>query len=76
MTNGGYILSSFIGGAISGAIGAGVSQDSDSPILKGAIVTGLINAALGAIIVTAASPPKQLTPGVTGVGHLSSRAFP
>lgn len=67
MTNGGYILSSFISGAIGGAIGAGVSEGSDSPILKGAVVTGLISAALGAIVVAVAeNPPKQVgTSGYT-----------
>lgn len=66
MTTGGFLLSNFIGGAIGGAIGAGVSQDSNSPILKGAIVTGLVSVALGAVtIVLAESMPKQI--GVSGL---------
>lgn len=71
MTNGGYILSNFVGGAIGGAIGAGVSQDSDSPILKGAVVTGLISAALGAAVIALSSAPTPKI-GVTGVGALRS----
>jgi hypothetical protein len=69
MTNGGYILSNFVGGAIGGAIGAGVSQDSDSPILKGAVVTGLISAALGAVFVAVASAPAPKI-GTSGLGQL------
>lgn len=70
MTTGGYFLSNFISGAIGGAIGAGVSQDAESPVLKGAVVTGLISAALGAVVLALASEPKQV--GVTGVGELRS----
>jgi hypothetical protein len=69
MTNGGYILSNLISGALGGAIGAGVSQDSDSPILKGAIVTGLISAALGAVFVAGASAPAPKI-GTSGLGEL------
>lgn len=69
MTNGGYILSNFIGGAIGGGIGAAVSEGSDSPILKGAVVTGLISAALGAVFVAVASAPAPKI-GTSGVGEL------
>ena len=69
MTNGGYILSNFVGGAIGGAIGAGVSEGSDSPILKGAVVTGLISAALGAVVVALSSTPTPKI-GVTGVSGI------
>ncbi len=65
MTTGGYLLSNFFGGAIGGAIGAGVSQDSDHPVLKGAVVTGLISMAVGAVLIAASAPEKQV-----GVGSL------
>lgn len=70
MTNGGFILSNFISGAIGGGIGAAVSEGSDSPILKGAVVTGLVSAALGAVLIAVSDygAPKQI--GVTGVSGI------
>lgn len=61
---GGYIAANLIGGAIAGAIGAGVSQDSGHPIVKGAIITGLISAGLAAVLV-ATSDSSQI--GVSGL---------
>ena len=58
---GGYLLANFISGAIAGAIGAGVSENSSSPILKGAIVTGLISTGMSAVLIALA--PKQVTSG-------------
>ena len=63
MTNAGYIISNVIGGMIAGAIGAGVSQDADHPILKGAIVTGLVTGALGAVLIATTPEPKQVGTG-------------
>lgn len=72
---GGYLVSNFIGAAISGAIGAGVSQDSNHPMLKGAIVSGLISTAFGvvtsAIFLAGAEAQKQV-----GVSGLHNPRFP
>ena len=60
MTNGGYIFWSVIGGAIAGGIGAGVSENSDSPILKGALVVGLLNGVTSAFFASGVTAQKQL----------------
>ncbi len=74
MTTGGYLLTNFVGAAISGAIGAGVSQDSNHPVIKGAVVTGLISAGIAAVFLAGATAaPAQ----VGTSGHLPSmRGFP
>ena len=75
MTTGGYLLTNFVGAAISGAIGAGVSQDAKHPVIKGAIVTGLISAGIAAVFLAGATADKQV--GTSGVGHLPlQRGFP
>lgn len=72
MTPGGYLFVNFTGAALSGAIGAAVSQDSNHPVIKGAVVTGLISAGLAAILMAATSPEQVGTSG-----HLPSlRGFP
>ena len=69
MTTGGYILTSAIGGLISGAIGAAVANSSDSfPVLKGALVVGALDAVLAAAIAAGAAEQKQV--GTSGVGEL------
>ena len=74
MTTGGYLLSNFVGAAISGAIGAAVSQDSNHPVIRGAVVTGLISTGIAAVFLAGATvAPKQ----VGTSGHLPSlRGFP
>lgn len=75
MTTGGYLLSNFVGAAISGAIGASVSQSSNHPVIRGAVVTGLISAGIAAVFLAAADP--HLVGTTSGVGHLpSTRGFP
>lgn len=79
MTGGGAILTSVIGGAISGGIGAAAARNSDSPILKGAIVAGLVNGAITGVFVLASyNTQQQLKTGTAGVGlHLLSQpGFP
>jgi hypothetical protein len=71
MTSGGYILSSVIGGMVAGGIGAAASQNSDNPILKGALVAGLIDGALTAVLIAVSSVPAP-TLGTSGVGALRS----
>jgi Na+-driven multidrug efflux pump len=62
-----YVIASGVGGMISGAIGAAVASSSDShPVLKGALVVGALNAALGAFLV-AVQRPDQL--GLKGAFH-------
>lgn len=74
MTVGTYLLSSFLGGAIGGAIGAAAGKDADHPVIKGAIVNGLISTGVGLLLMPVAiSAPKQ----VGTSGHLPSlRGFP
>ncbi len=74
MTTGGYLLTNFVGAAISGAIGAGVSQNSNHPVIRGAVVTGLISAGIAAVFLAGSTvAPKQ----VGTSGHLPSmRGFP
>lgn len=69
MTNAGYLMSNLVGGAVAGAIGAGVSQNADYPVLKGAVITGLVTAALSAVMIAVAdSAPKQI--GVNGLSNV------
>lgn len=73
MTTGGYLLSNFVGAALSGAIGAAASQDSNHPAIKGAIVSGLISAGIAAVFLAGSTAPKQ----VGTSGHLPTlRGFP
>ena len=66
------IVSNVIGGMVSGAIGAGVSQDARHPILKGAIITGLIYGSLSAVVIAiSSSDQKQI-----GTSGLSNPRFP
>jgi hypothetical protein len=61
MTNGGQILVSGVGGLIAGGIGAAVANSSRSfPVLKGALVVGLLDAALAAALVAGAESAKQV----------------
>lgn len=69
MNNGAVIVSSIISGAIAGGIGAAAGKNADYPILKGALVTGLIDGALAAIYIAVAAPPTQIG-ATSGVGAL------
>ena len=63
MTNTGYIISNVVGGMVGGAIGAAAGKDSDSPVLKGAVVTGLISGGIAAVLVAVSlvdTKPKQV----------------
>lgn len=71
--NAGYYIASGLGGMIAGAIGAAVAESSDShPILKGALVVGVTNVMLSAVLAAgyeAGQQQKQLgTSGALG-GH-------
>ena len=72
MTPVGTIMLSALGGAMYGAIGAGIGQDARHPILKGAIITGLIGGSLSAVaIAVSSSDQKQI-----GTSGLSNPRFP
>lgn len=69
MINGGaYVLSSAIGGLVSGAIGASVAESADShPVLKGALVVAALDALLATAIYAVASQPILPQAGVSGL---------
>lgn len=50
MTNGGTIFASFINGMIGGAIGGWAADGSRHPMIKGALVTGMISSAFTAVL--------------------------
>lgn len=77
MNGGAAILTSVIGGAISGGIGAAAARDSGSPILKGAVIAGLINGAITGVFVLASyNAREQLKTGTAGVGELHLLSHP
>lgn len=43
-------LSGFAGGALYGALGAGVGRDADNPVLKGAVVSGLVGGVISTVV--------------------------
>lgn len=65
-----YILTSALGGALYGAIGASVAQASTStPILKGALVGGAVSGTIAtAIYVGRAAAGNQKTGTTSGLG--------
>jgi len=42
-------LSGLVGGALYGALGAGVGRDADNPVLKGAVVSGLVGGTISTV---------------------------
>lgn len=61
-----YVIASGVGGMISGAIGAVANSSDSHPVLKGALVVGALNAALGAFLVAVQSPDQL---GLKGAFH-------
>lgn len=63
-------LGGLAGGALYGAIGASVGRDADNPVLKGAIVSGLVGGTLSTVawaLIVGQQAEQQL-----GVGELPS----
>lgn len=54
-------LSGLAGGALYGAIGAGVGQKARNPVLKGALVSGVVGGTLSTLIMAVAvsNQPEQ-----------------
>lgn len=51
MTNGGVVFGSVINGMVAGAIGGWAADGSHHPMLKGALVTGVISGVATAILI-------------------------
>jgi hypothetical protein len=66
MTLGGAVLTSAVSGAIAGGIGASAAS-VEHPVLRGALVTGAVNALLTLIFTAGAESTKPLSPGVSGL---------
>jgi hypothetical protein len=67
MTTGGYVLTSVIGGAVGGALGAYVADGASYPVLKGAVIVGGLNGLLALAVMAGAESQRQVTSGVNGV---------
>lgn len=77
MNTGVYLMSTFLGGAIGGAIGASAGQNADHPVIKGAIVNGLISTVVGVLLIPIAIAEPRMVGTTAGVGHLPpTRGFP
>lgn len=68
MTNAATVVANVIGGMVAGAIGAGVGKDAESPIIKGAVITGLISGGIAATMIALASPPPKQV-GTSGLPY-------